>query len=101
MAQIVVPDVLTVQGETMKILFLIDITDEQGEVTVPNGRALEILPRQLQLKQTSPCETWLAFPVDENGYNPESSSFVPLVKFPVALKRCKGRAQRRRLGGSL
>lgn len=85
----------------MKILFLLDITDEKGEVTVPNARALEILPRQLQLKQTAPCETWLAFPVDEEGYNPTSSSFVPLVRFPVALKPCRGRAQRRRLGGAL
>jgi len=47
---------------------------------------LEVLPHQLQLKQTGPGETWLAFPVDERGYNPESNSYVPLVKFPVALK---------------
>jgi hypothetical protein len=85
----------------MKILFLLDITDEKGEIRVPNGRALEILPRQLQLKQTAPCETWLAFPVDEKGYNPESSSFIPLVRFPVALKPCRDRAQGRRSSGSL
>jgi hypothetical protein len=36
------------------------------------------------------AETWLAFPVDDKGYNPESSSFVPL-RFPVALKRHKSR----------
>jgi hypothetical protein len=29
-------------------------------------------------------------PVDESGYNPESNSFVPLVRFPVALKPPKG-----------
>jgi hypothetical protein len=85
----------------MKILFLLDITDEKGKVTAPNARALEVRPRQLQLKQTAPCETWLAFPVDEKGYNPTSSSFVLLVRFPVALKPCKGCAQRRRLRGAI
>jgi hypothetical protein len=74
----------------MKILFLLDITNEKQEITVPNGRALEVLPRELQLRQTGPGETWLAFPVDENGYNPQSNSYVPLVKFPVALKPPKG-----------
>jgi hypothetical protein len=70
----------------VKILFLLDITNDQSEITVPNGRALEVLPHQLQLRQTGPGETWLAFPVDESGYNPKSNSHVPLVKFPVALK---------------
>jgi len=70
----------------MKILFLLDITNHNSEITVPNGRALEVLPQQLQLKQTGPGETWLAFPVDENGYSPQSNSYVPLVRFPVALK---------------
>jgi hypothetical protein len=74
----------------MKILFLLDITNDRREITVPNGRALEVLPHQLQLKQTGPGETWLAFPVDDKGYNPESSSFVPLARFPVALKPHKG-----------
>jgi hypothetical protein len=54
----------------MKIPFLLDITNDKRQITVPNGRALEILPQQLQLKQTRPGETWLAFPVDEKGYNP-------------------------------
>jgi hypothetical protein len=85
----------------MKIIFLLDIRNDKKEITVPNGRALEILPWQLQLKQTASCETWLALPLDEKGYNPESSSFVPLVKFPVALKPCKGFIQRRRSGGAL
>ncbi|MGB7821501.1 MAG: hypothetical protein WBL22_04840 [Candidatus Sulfotelmatobacter sp.] len=49
----------------MKIPFLLDITNDKRQITVPNGRALEILPQQLQLKQTRPGETWLAFPVDE------------------------------------
>jgi hypothetical protein len=70
----------------MKILFLLDITNDKSEITIPNGRALEVLPYQLQLRQTGPGETWLAFPVDERGYNPQSDSHVPLVKFPVALK---------------
>ncbi len=70
----------------MKILFLLDGTNDKSEITVPNGRALEVFPHQLQLRQTGPCETWLAFPVDERGYNPDSNSHVPLVKFPVALK---------------
>lgn len=70
----------------MKILFLLDIINDKQEITVPNGRALEVLPHQLQLKQTGPGETWLAFPIDEKGYNPESNSYVPLVRFPVALK---------------
>jgi len=74
----------------MKILFLLDITNDKSEITVPNGRALEVLPHQPQLKQTGPDETWLAFPVDESGYNPESNRYVPLVKFPVALKPLKG-----------
>jgi hypothetical protein len=71
----------------MKILFLLDITNDTSKITVPNGRALEVLPHQLQLKQTGPGETWIAFPgVDERGYNPESNRYVPLVRFPVALK---------------
>jgi len=74
----------------MKILFLLDITNDKSEITVPNGRALEVLPHQLQLKQTGPGETWLAFPLDERGYNHQSNSFVPLVRFPVALKPPKG-----------
>jgi hypothetical protein len=73
----------------MKILFLLDITNDKKEVTVPNGRALEVLPTQLQLKQTGPGETWLAFPTDGTGYRPESESFIPLVRFPVALKPVK------------
>jgi len=75
----------------MKILFLLDITNDKQEITVPNGRALEVLPHELQLRQTGPSETWLALPVDDKGYNPESRSFVPLVRFPVALKRHKSR----------
>jgi hypothetical protein len=74
----------------MKILFLLDVTNDKQEITVPNGRALEVLPQQLQLKQTGPGETWLAFPVDEKRYNPESNTFVKLVRFPVALKPPKG-----------
>jgi hypothetical protein len=70
----------------MKILFLLDITNDNGEITVPNGRALEVLPQELQLRQTGPGETWLAFPLDERGYNPHCNSYVPLVRFPVALK---------------
>jgi len=70
----------------MKILFLLDIVNDKQEITVPNGRAMEVLPHQLQLRQTGPGETWLAFPVDESGYNHQSNSFVPLVRFPVALK---------------
>ena len=73
----------------MKILFLPDVTNGKSEITVPNGCALEVLPHQLQLEQTGPGETWLAFPVDERGYDPESNSYVPLVKFPVALKPLK------------
>jgi hypothetical protein len=74
----------------MKILFLLDITNDKQEITVPNGRALEVLPQELQLRQTGPGETWLVLPVDDKGYNPESSSFVQLVRFPVALKPPKG-----------
>ena len=75
----------------MKILFLLEITNDNGEITAPNGRALEVLPQELQLRQTGRGETWLAFPGDDKGYNPESSSFVPLVRFPVALKRHQSR----------
>ena len=71
--------------ERLKILFLLDIINDKHEITVPNARALEVLPHQLQRKQTGPGETWLVFPVDGTGYNPESASFVPLVRFPVAL----------------
>lgn len=87
----------------MKILFLLDIIDEKREITVPNGRALEVLLQQLQLKQTGPSETWLAFPVPEKGYNPQSSSFVPLVRFPVALKLPKASPiqRRRRMSDAL
>jgi hypothetical protein len=35
----------------MKILFLLNITNDKQEITVPNGRALEVLPQQLQLRQ--------------------------------------------------
>jgi len=28
--------------------------------------------------------------VDEKGYNPQSTGYVPLVRFPVALKPPKG-----------
>jgi hypothetical protein len=83
----------------MKILFLLDITNEKQEITVPNGRALEVLPRELQLRQTGPGETWLAFPVDENGFNPQSKSYVPLVRFPVALKRPKDAKPPAGIGG--
>ena len=43
----------------MKTLFLLDITSDKQEITVPNGRTLEVLPQQLQLKQAGPGETWL------------------------------------------
>jgi hypothetical protein len=35
----------------MKILFLLDITNDKQEITVPNGRALEVFPQQLQPNQ--------------------------------------------------
>jgi hypothetical protein len=75
---------LGADAENLKLIVL--------KFTVPNGRALEVLPHQLQLKQTGPGETWLAFLVDDKGYNPESKSFVPLVRFPVSLKRPKERS---------
>ena len=78
-----------IRRSRIKIIFLLDITNDKKEVTVPNGRALEVLSTQLQLKQTGPGETWLAFPTDEMGYRPESESFIPLVRFGVALRPVK------------
>lgn len=48
----------------MKIIFLLDITNDKSEITVPSGRALEVLslPHQLQLKQTGPGENMACLP---------------------------------------
>lgn len=62
----------------MKILFLLDRTDEQGNVVEANVRALEVTPDKLQLRQVAADRTVLAYPVNE-------TDFVPLVAFPIAL----------------
>jgi len=41
-----------IRRSRIKIIFLLDITNDKSEITVPNGRALEVLslPHQLQLE---------------------------------------------------
>jgi hypothetical protein len=58
----------------IEIIFLLDITNDKSEITVPNGRVSEVLslPHQLQLKQTGPGENMACLPVDERGCDPES-----------------------------
>lgn len=62
----------------MKILFLLDNKDEQGNILEANARLLELAPGQLQLRQTGVNETWLSHPVNE-------TTFYPLVRFDVGL----------------
>jgi hypothetical protein len=70
----------------MKAIFLLDRLDETGKVVEENVRALEILPSQFQLKETEEFLTWLCFPVGDQS-NLVTAKFVPLVAFPVGLKR--------------
>jgi hypothetical protein len=53
-----------IRRSRIEIIFLLDITNDKREITVPNGRALEVLslPHQLQLKQTGPGENMACLP---------------------------------------
>lgn len=68
----------------MKVIFLLDSTDEKGQIVEKNVRALEIDPAQtLQLRQTAPNQTWLCAPHPDGN----KDHVVNILAFPIGLKK--------------
>jgi len=67
------------------------LTNDKQEITAPNGRTLEVLPQQTATEAAGTRRNMAGLPVDETGFNPQSNSYVPLVRFSVGAEAAQGR----------